>query len=94
MHFDEFQENVNSKLEEIDAALEQASKELNSIEMPLGIGPLRLNSNEVTNIVMTTIGMTIRPEADLTSAEKIDQDIQIEGVEELESTSKVSASVC
>jgi hypothetical protein len=83
MHFDEFQENVNSKLEEIDAALERASKELNLMEMPLGIGPLRLNSNEITNIVIATIGMVIRPEAELTPAEKIEQDIQIEGVEEL-----------
>lgn len=83
MLVEEFMENFVTQFEAVETALDEARAELNSVDLPPGIGPLRLSLEEVGNIVIHAGGFTPRDDDDMTESERFSQEIVMEGVDEL-----------
>ncbi|MCS4090036.1 hypothetical protein [Rhizobium sp. BK176] len=83
MRVEEFMENFVDQFAAVEEALDEARKELNDADLPDGIGPLRLSKVEIANIVVHAGGFTIDDRADKTAAEKQNESLIMEGLDEL-----------
>ena len=83
MLVEEFMENFVTQFKDVETALDEAREEINGIELPEGVGPLRLSLAEIANIVVNAGGFAPRDESALTEAERLDQLLVMEGLDEL-----------
>jgi hypothetical protein len=83
MLVEEFMENFVTQFEAVEAALVEARNELNDVDLPAGIGLLRLSKVEIANIVVHAGGFTIDDRADKTADEKQNEFLIMEGLDEL-----------
>ncbi len=83
MLVEEFMQNFVTQFHAIEEALDEARKELNDVELPQGVGPLRLSIFEIENIVLNAGGFTSRPEAEKSPTDKENDRLIMEGLDEL-----------
>jgi hypothetical protein len=83
MLVNDFMENFVTQAAAVEEALQVAMSEINSVPLPVGIGPLRVSYEEISNIVQHACGYSFRKTDDMTPEEEKNHHIIAEGLEEL-----------